>query len=428
MGMRVLIIGGGGREHALAWKIFQSRRVSKIYCAPGNPGIAKIAECVPIEPEDIPVLVNFADRFDIDLTVVGPEAPLALGIVDEFKKRSLKIVGPSKKAAQIEGSKVFAKNLMTDLGIPTARYRIANSPEEARKLFRIPCCIKADGLARGKGSISCFTKEDAISAIDEIMIRKKFGAAGDRVVIEEFLAGEEVTFTVFTDGRTIIPMPVTQDHKPVFDKNKGPNTGGMGAYAPAPVVTKELEREIMKTIVRPLIKGLKDKKGIIYQGILYVGLMITSQGPKVLEFNVRFGDPELQPLMMLMESDIVPVLEAISERKLAGIKIRWRKGAAVCVVMASEGYPGNYERGKEIKGLEKVAKMKNVVVFHAGTQDKNGKILTNGGRVIGVTGYSEGGIAPARELAYEAVSKIEWEGVHYRKDIGLKAIERERKR
>lgn len=421
--MKVLVVGGGGREDALVWKIAHSPLVSDIFCAPGNAGIEEIAECVSIKAEDISGLAEFTKKHGIDLTVVGPELPLVWGIVDKFEERGLKIVGPRKAAAYLEGSKVFAKNLMRDLEIPTARYKVANSPGEARELIKIPCCIKADGLAGGKGAFPCFTKKEARSAIKKIMVKTLFGPAGYQVVIEEFLEGEEATFKVFTDGKTIIPMPATQDHKPVNDGDKGPNTGGMGAYAPAPVITKELEKEIMDTIVKPLIKGLKKKKNIIYKGILYVGLMITREGPKVLEFNVRFGDPELQPLVMLMKSDIVPILEAIAEERLSEVEIEWKEGGAVCVVMTSAGYPEKYETGKEIKGLDKVAKMKDVVVFHAGTRKENGIWKTDGGRVLGVTAVGDD-IAEAQKLAYKAVDKISWPGKHHRSDIAQKALNR----
>lgn len=418
--MKVLVIGGGGREHALVWKIAQSPMVSKIYCAPGNSGIGEIAECIPIKAEDIFGSADFAEERKIGLTVVGPEVPLVLGIVDLFEQRGLKIVGPTKKAAEIEGSKVFAKNLMEDLGIPTARYKVANSPVEARNFIRIPCCIKTDGLAAGKGVVPCFNEKEAIVAIDKIMVKRDFGAAGDRIVMEEFLEGEEATFKVFTDGRNIIPMLPTQDHKPVFDGDKGLNTGGMGAYAPAPIITKELAKEIIDKIIKPFLTGMR-KQGRIYKGVLYVGLMITSQGPKVLEFNCRFGDPELQPLVLLMKNDIVPILEAISEERLSEVKIEWKKGAAVCVTMASKGYPGKYEKGKEIEGLEEIEKMEDVRVFHAGTVKENGKWKTAGGRVLGVTAYHKN-IVSARNLAYAAVAKIKWQGVHYRTDISNKAL------
>jgi len=425
--MKVMVIGSGGREDALVWKISQSPLVSQIFCAPGNVGISirPKTKCLPnLKATDFRALRDFARENKIDLTVVGPEAPLVAGIVDEFGKENLKIFGPKKEAAQIEGSKVFAKNFLKKYKIPTPSFAVFGIKEiaEAKKYApaNLPCVIKADGLAGGKGVIPCFNENEALAAIEKIMVKKEFGESGNRVVIEEFLKGEEATFKVLTDGERAIPLLSTQDHKPVFDNDKGPNTGGMGAYAPAPVITKELEKEIMEIIVNSTLQGLEEE-GKLYKGVLYVGLMITSQGPKVLEFNCRFGDPELQPIVLLMKSDIVPILMGISQGQLTREKIIWEDEAAVCVVMTSAGYPGEYQTGREIRGLDKVAKTEDVVVFHAGTREENGKILTAGGRVLGVTAKANG-IPEAIRISYRAVSKITWDGEHHRTDIGQKAL------
>jgi len=425
--LRVLVIGGGGREDALVWKIGQSPLVSEIYCAPGNAGISQRpkTKCLPeMKANDLWPLRDFAKGNRIDLTVVGPEAPLVAGIVDGFEAMGLKIVGPTKTAAQIEGSKVFAKEFMERNKIPTADFMIFDDPERAKRYAKanLPCVTKADGLAAGKSVIPCFNDDDIATAIKRIMLDKEFKEAGDRIVIEDFLAGEEATFKVLTDGREAIPLLATQDHKPVNDGDKGPNTGGMGAYAPVPVITKELEKRIMEEIIDPTLAGMRTE-GRPYKGCLYAGLMITLDGPKVLEFNCRFGDPELQPVVPLMENDIVPILEGIAEGELPEEEIKWSEGAVVCVVMTSGGYPGEYKPDKEIKGLEEVAKMGNVEVFHAGTTQENGIWKTAGGRVLGVTAKAKG-IPEAIDLAYEAVAKISWDGEHHRTDIGQKAIER----
>ncbi len=433
--MKVLVIGSGGREDALAWKIGQSPLVSEIFCAPGNAGIAQRPKtaCVPIKANDISNLLTLAAEREISLTVVGPEDPLVKGrIVARFEEKGLKICGPKPLSADLEGSKVRAKRFMEKYNIPTADFMVfGDTPwssnggvEEAKKFAKanLPCVVKANGLAAGKGAIPCFTEEEAYTAIERMLVKKDFDDAGKSIVIEEFLKGEEATFKVLTDGWEAVPLLATQDHKPVYDGDKGSNTGGMGAYAPAPVVTKDLEREIMETIINPVITITREE-GWPYQGVLYVGLMITRSGPKVLEFNVRFGDPELQPLVLLMESDIVPIIEGIAEGNLPQEKIKWSEGAAVCVVMASKGYPGTPEIGKEIKGLEEVAKMENIVVFHAGTLRENGIWKTAGGRVLGVTAKAEG-IPEAIDLAYKAVAKISWEGEHHRTDIAKKALKR----
>ena len=423
---KVLVIGSGGREDALVALISRSPLVSQIYCAPGNDGIGQRPKthCLPkLKADDLWGLRDFAKRNKIDLTVVGPEAPLVAGIVDGFEAVGLKIVGPTKEAAQIEGSKVFAKEFMERHKIPTADFMVFDDSEKARKYAtaNLPCVIKADGLTGGKGAIPCKTEEEIALALKRIMIDKEFKESGNRVVVEEFLTGEEATFMVLTDGWNAIPLLSTQDHKPVFDGDQGPNTGGMGAYAPAPVITKELEKRIMAEIIEPTLDGMK-AEGRPYKGCLYAGLMITLDGqPKVLEFNCRFGDPELQPLVLLMESDIVPILLGITEGRLPVERIKWVEGAAVCVVMTSKGYPGTPEIGKEIKGLAGVAKLEDVEVFHAGTKKENGKILTAGGRVIGPTAMGKD-IPEAIQRVYEAVTKISWSGEHHRPDIGKKAL------
>jgi len=422
--MRVLVIGSGGREHALVWKIAQSKLVDKIFCAPGNGGISKQAECIDIKADDIQGLLNFVRKEKIDFTVVGPEAPLAVGIVDEFRNYNLRIFGPQKKAAQMEASKVFAKELMAKYNVPTADFKIFSSADEAKRYVdRIgaPCVVKADGLAQGKGVVVAQTADEAKRAIDSMMQERIFGDAGNRVIVEECLEGQEASILVFTDSKEVIPLASSQDHKRIFDGDKGPNTGGMGAYSPAPIVTPEIFKEILENIVYKTIDGLV-KEGIQYQGVLYTGVMLTKKGPKVLEFNVRFGDPETQAILPRLKSDLVEVMLAISEQKLSRIKaLDWDNRACVCVVCASGGYPGNYEKGKEIFGLDEADKMKDVVVFHAGTKRQNNNILTCGGRVLGVTGLGNS-IKEAIDNTYQAVEKIHFEGMHYRRDIGQKAI------
>jgi len=422
--MKVLVVGGGGREHALVWKIAQSPKVSKIYCAPGNAGISEQAEIVPIKANDLKGLLEFALKEKIDLTVVGPEDPLTRGIVDLFESKGLTIFGSSQKAAEIEGSKAFAKDMMRRYHIPTASYGIFEDPKEAVAHIRrkgAPIVVKADGLAAGKGVIVCKTVQEAVQWVERIMVEKVFGEAGNRVVIEECLVGEEASYIAFTDGKVILPMASSQDHKPVFDGDKGPNTGGMGAYSPAPVVTDRVHERIMEKILRPIIQGMGEE-GRPYKGVLYAGLMIDNDHPKVLEFNARFGDPETQPVLMRMKGDIIPVLEACIDGSLSRCKIEWDGRASVCVVMASSGYPGDYEKGRVIKGLQEVSRMKDIFVFHAGTALKEGEMVTNGGRVLGVTGLGED-IPRAIERTYEAVKKISWDGVHYRTDIGEKALQ-----
>jgi phosphoribosylamine--glycine ligase len=421
--MKVLVVGGGGREHALVWKISQSPKVSKVYCAPGNAGISEQATIVPVQANDLNRLLEFALKEEIDLTVVGPEDPLTRGIVDLFETKGLLIFGANKKAAEIEGSKAFAKEMMKKYHIPTAFYEIFDHRDEAVKYVRnqgAPIVVKADGLAAGKGVIVCKTVEEAIHSVDQIMVKKIFGNAGNRVVVEEYLVGEEASYIAFTDGKTILPMASSQDHKAILDGDQGPNTGGMGAYSPAPVVTGEVHEKIIEKILRPVIYGMGEE-GRPYKGVLYAGLMIHEGHPKVLEFNARFGDPETQPVLMRMKGDIVPILEACMRGTLSRYKIEWENCASVCVVMASKGYPGDYEKGKIIEGLKEVSRMERVFVFHAGTTLKGGQIITNGGRVLGVTALGED-VPRAIERAYQAVKKISWEGVHYRTDIGQKAL------
>lgn len=421
--MKVLVVGGGGREHALVWKIAQSPRMSKLYCTPGNAGISEQATILPIKANDLNGLLEFALKEMIDLTVVGPEEPLTKGIVDLFESKGLSIFGSSKKAAEIEGSKAFAKEMMKKYHIPTGSYEIFEDPEEAKKYIRkqgAPIVVKADGLAAGKGVIVCNTVEEAIQWVERIMVEKTFGEAGNRVVIEEYLVGEEASYIAFTDGKAILPMASSQDHKPIFDGDRGPNTGGMGAYSPAPVVTDQVHERIHEKILRPMIQGMGEE-GRPYKGVLYAGLMIHNGHPRVLEFNARFGDPETQPVLMRMKGDIMPILEACIKGNLSGCKIEWDSRAAVCVVMSSKGYPGDYEKGKPISGLKEVSRMEDVFVFHAGTALKDDQIITNGGRVLGVTGLGKD-IPRAIERTYQAVKKISWEGVHYRTDIGQKAL------
>ena len=423
--MNVLVIGSGGREHAMVWKISKSNKINKIYCVPGNGGISEIAECVNINPEETDELIRFVKKNSIDITVVGPEIPLAKGIVGEFEKNNLRIFGPSKEAARLEGSKSFAKEFMKQNNIPTAKFKTFDSIEKVKNFIeecRFPLVIKADGLAAGKGVIIVDSMEDALKTLYNIMEIKIFGQAGDKVIVEEMLHGEEASFLVFTDGNSVIPMPSSQDHKRIFDNDQGPNTGGMGAYSPAPVINKSLEKKIMERVIYPTINGMK-KEGKIYKGILYAGIMVCNGEPFVLEFNARFGDPETQPILMRMKSDIIPVIEAVINGNLGEIKINWDERAAVCIVMASKGYPGDYEKGKEIAGLSEAGELDDVVIFHAGTKKEENKFYTTGGRVLGVTALGNG-IKEAISRAYEATEKISFDGAHFRKDIGKRALGR----
>jgi len=419
--MKILVIGSGGREHALAWKISQSSRLEKLYCAPGNAGTMSIAENVPLGASDIQGLADFASNEKIDLTVVGPELPLILGIVDEFEKKGLKIFGPNKNAAELEGSKVFAKQFMERHKIPTAKFKVAESLEQAMEIlkseeFYFPLVVKADGLAAGKGAIVCRNLKRAEEAVNLIMVEKKFSDSGKRVVIEEFLKGKEASFIVISDGVKVLPFVTTMDHKPVFDENRGPNTGGMGAISPSPFIDQELFHEIVKTIVFPTITRMLEE-GRKIKGILYVGLMLTEQGPKVLEYNCRFGDPETQPQMLRMESDLVDVLLASVEGNILEKEIQWSHQPAACVVIASGGYPIKYEKGKKIEGMEEAAKFPGVFIFHAGTEFKDGEYYTSGGRVLGVCA-SEKTLEETMDKVYKAISRIYFEAMHWRRDIG----------
>ncbi|MGB9710007.1 MAG: phosphoribosylamine--glycine ligase [Thermodesulfovibrio sp.] len=419
--MKVLVIGSGGREHAIVWKLAQSRVVDKIYCVPGNAGISDLAECIEIENKDLSGLVDFVKYEWIDLTVVGPEDPLAKGIVDTFQKEGRKIIGPTKAAAQLESSKVFAKEFMKRHKIPTAEYKVFTSYTHAEEYIRLkgtPIVVKANGLAAGKGVFVCHRYEEAIEALKLIMKEKIFGSAGDKVVIEEYLQGKEASYLVFTDGKNIVPMVTSKDHKRLLDNDEGPNTGGMGTFSPNPIITAELEKEIIETIIKPTIRGLKSE-GIVYKGILYAGLMIVNNKPYVLEFNCRFGDPETQVILPRLETDLVDIFMAITEQKLNKIDVKWKDKSSLCVILASEGYPGKYKKELPIKGLEMVKRLKDVIVFHAGTKfDENGRVVTNGGRVLGVTALGKD-IKEARQKAYSAVELIHFEGMQYRKDIGL---------
>jgi phosphoribosylamine--glycine ligase len=423
--MKVLVIGSGGREHALVWKITQSPLVDKVFCAPGNAGIGRQAECVPLKVDDLDGLLAFARREQIGLTVVGPELPLTLGIVDRFRAAGLTIFGADGKAAQIEGSKSFSKDLMAKYGVPTAAYGTFTECDPAIAFIRqngAPIVVKADGLAAGKGVIVAQTEEEAVAAVESILCEGTFGSAGAKVVIEEFLDGEEASFLAFTDGANIVPLASSQDHKAAFDGDSGPNTGGMGAYSPAPVVTAQIYDKIIEQVLKPTIAGMASE-GCTYNSILYAGLMIKNGEIKVLEFNARFGDPETQPLLVRLKSDIVPVLLACARGDLSGIELEWHDKAAVCVVMASGGYPGSYEKGRVIEGLEEAARIEDLCVFHAGTARDGDRIVTAGGRVLGVTGLGAT-VAEAIERAYQGVKTITWPEVHYRTDIGRKALNR----
>jgi len=420
--VRVLIVGGGGREHALAWKIAQSPQVGRIYCAPGNAGIAGQAECVNLAVTDTAGLVAFARKQNIDLTVVGPEAPLVAGLADDLRAAGLKVFGPGARAAALEGSKFFAKELMRRCHVPTAACRVFDNAREALEHLAAgggPWVIKADGLAAGKGVVVTSDREEAAGAVEAMMVERIFGAAGDRVLVEECLTGEEVSVLAFTDGETVVPMLAAQDHKRVFDRDAGPNTGGMGAYAPAPVLTGEMAARVREEILLPTVQGLA-AMGIAYRGVLYAGLMITADGPKVLEFNVRFGDPEAQPVLMLLESDLVEIMLAVEEGRLDRTPVLWRNGAAVCVVLASGGYPGPYRTGFPIEGL--AGERPGVVIFHAGTaRDDRGRVVTAGGRVLGVTATGPD-LRSACGLAYQAVAGISFQDMHYRRDIGRRGV------
>jgi len=422
--MKILVAGSGGREHALVWKIAQSKLAKKIFCAPGNGGIFEFAECIPIKADDVSGLLDFAKKEKIDLTVVGPEAALAKGICDEFRLAGLKIFGPDKKAAQLEASKVFSKELMAKYDVPTAGFKVFDDPEAAKKYIEkhgAPCVVKADGLAQGKGVVVAKTVEEAKQAVKAMMQDKIFGSSGEKIIVEDCLEGPEASILVLTDLKKVIFLASAQDHKRVFDADKGPNTGGMGAYSPAPVVTPELLKIISDKIINRTISGLS-REGMDYRGVLYAGIMLTKDGPKTLEFNVRFGDPETQAILPRLKSDIVEVMLAVAEGRLSVYSdLEWEPKACVCVVCASAGYPGEYQANKEIFGLRDAALLTDTVVFHAGTKKENNRILASGGRVLGVTGCGVT-IKEAIGRTYQAVEKIKFEGMHYRKDIGYKAI------
>lgn len=422
--MKVLVIGQGGREHALVWKLAQSKSVDEVFCAPGNAGTAIDGVNVDISSTDAERLVKFAQENQIGLTVVGPEVPLVQGMVDAFQKAKLSVFGPQASAAELEGSKVFSKQLMQHANIPTADFHVYKHADAAREHLldrdEAPVVVKADGLAAGKGAIVCSTRNEALAAVDTIMEQRTFGDAGDRVIIEERLDGQEVSILAIVQGKTIIPLETAQDHKAAYDGDLGPNTGGMGAYSPAPQITPEMMDDIVGDVLVPTVHALK-KEGREFCGILYAGLMIGSQGPKVLEYNVRFGDPEAQPVLMRLKTDLAQVLLAAAEGRLSDIPVlEWDPRPAVCVVMASEGYPGDYEKGRPIRGLEEAAKLEDVKVFHAGTMQQGDQVVTNGGRVLGVTALGDT-IAAAKLKAYQAVKCIRWNGAWCRKDISDKA-------
>ena len=422
--MNVLVVGAGGREHAIAWKLSLSKKIDKIYCAPGNGGTGKIAENVPIKADDISGLIEFASSKKINLTIIGPEAPLASGIVDSFIKKGLKVFGPSKNAAQLEASKIFTKRLCQAQNIPTAWFETFKDAKKAKEFVRekkAPIVIKADGLAAGKGVIVAKTEDEAFQAIDNIIVGKAFGDSGKEIIVEECLVGEEASILVISDGENIVPLASSQDHKRIYEGDKGPNTGGMGAYSPAPVVTDEVFDYTVSKIIKPTIAGMK-KKGFSFKGVLYAGIMITKEGPKLLEFNVRFGDPETQAILPRMKTDLIDLIDAAILGNLKDYKLEWDKRSAVCVVLASGGYPGKYEKGREIKNLEKAEKLKDVLIFHAGTKVTD-KIVTDGGRVLNVVALGDD-IQDAIEKAYEACDVISFENMTYRKDIGNKAIKR----
>ncbi|KPI56293.1 phosphoribosylamine--glycine ligase [Clostridioides difficile] len=415
--MKILVVGGGGREHAICWKLSKEKNVEKVYCAPGNAGIANVAECVNISDTNIEELLKFAKENEIGLTIVGPEVPLVMGIVDEFEKEGLRVFGPNKKCAQLEGSKAFSKDFMIKHNIPTAKYKEYTNLEEAISeidSFGYPVVIKADGLAAGKGVVIPENREDAIATLKEMMSDKKFGTAGDKIVLEEFLKGIETSILAFVDNDTIVPMASAKDHKKVNNYEQGPNTGGMGTFSPSEIYTEELANKVKETVLEKTLEGFK-KDGLNFKGILFVGLMITEDGEKVLEYNVRFGDPETQSVLFRLETDLHEIMEAILDNKLKDIEINYSDDEAVCVMLTSGGYPDSYEKGKIITGLENLDD--DIVVFHSGTKMLDGNLVTNGGRVIGITAKSTT-VKDAAEKVYENIKKINFEGMHYRTDIG----------
>jgi phosphoribosylamine--glycine ligase len=420
--MKVLVIGSGGREHALIWKLSLSPQVKKLYCAPGNPGMAQLAEVVEIAADSLEELTRFARSKKIDLALVGPEAPLAAGLVDRFQKEGLAIFGPTQKAARLESSKAFAKEFMHKYHIPTASYEVFSDHSQALVFVRranFPLVIKASGLAAGKGAVIVRNREEAEQTLQEMMVKKIFGQAGEEIVIEDFLEGEELSLMAFCDGKTIVPMKIAQDHKRLLEGDEGPNTGGMGAYAPVPFVSDHDLRELQEKILNPTLTGL-GQEGIDYRGILYAGLMLTESGPKVLEFNCRFGDPETQAVLPLLKTDLVEICQAVIEQKLLKVTLQWEQAFAACVVLAAEGYPGSYEKGREIRGLDEISSPEGLV-FHAGTKLSQGKLITSGGRVLGVTALGDT-LEQSIEKAYRIVDKVHFEGMQYRTDIGRKGV------
>ncbi len=419
--MKILIIGSGGREHTLTWKLKQDK--NEIFCVPGNGGILEIAHCIKGNVEDIPSLIKLAIDSKVDLVVVGPETPLVLGIADEFQKNKIPIFAPTKKASRLEGEKKFAKELMKKYNIPTAQFEIFTDEKSAKKYIdaqEAPIVIKTSGLAAGKGAMVCQTKDDAFNAIERALVQNEFGQAGETIVVEEYLTGEEASIIAITDGKTIKPLISSQDHKALLIDDKGPNTGGMGAYAPAPIVNQSLEQEIHQKIFDPLLNGLQ-KEGIEYCGVIYAGIIITEKGPYVLEFNCRFGDPETQAILPLLESNLAEAMLFTINNKLANIELKWRKDYALCVVAASNGYPGKYGKGKEITG--NLHNRDDIIIFHAGTEKRDGKLYTAGGRVLGVTGIGST-LSLAKKKAYQALSEIKFDGIYFRTDIGDKGIRR----
>jgi phosphoribosylamine--glycine ligase len=422
--MRILVVGGGGREHALAWKLARSPRVEALWCAPGNAGIADVATCVPIAADDLKGLGRLAHEERIDLTVVGPELPLTLGLVDRFAQEGLRAFGPTAAAARLEGSKVFAKELLRQLRVPTAFFGAFDDPDEAARYIDevgAPVVLKADGLAAGKGVFICPTAAEAKDAVQQVMRQRLFGDAGAKVVVEELLEGEELSFMAITDGDTVLPLAESQDHKRVFDGDRGPNTGGMGAYSPVPLMTPALREHVMRDVMEPVVHGLA-RQGVRYTGVLYAGLMVHEGRAKVLEFNVRFGDPEAQVLVVRLASDLAVLMDAACDGSLADVTVEWDPRAAACVVLAAEGYPGAVEKGRPIDGLDALRDWTQGVVFHAGTRRDDDRIVTDGGRVLGVTGMGAD-VAGAVAAAYRAVDRIGWPGMHCRRDIGRRALE-----
>lgn len=421
--MRVLVIGAGGREHVLGWKISQNPALEEIYFLPGNGGTLGLGENIPCNPLDLESVVCLAEEKRIDLTVVGPEAPLVAGLVDVFEKKGLKIFGPRKEAALIEGSKVFAKKLLEKYGIPTGKAKVFDDYQEAVEHLKgadFPLVVKADGLAEGKGVTVCQTYEEAVKALGDCFLKKRFGEAGSQVLIEEYLEGEEFSLFVLTDGENVLPLLPAQDYKRVYEGDQGPNTGGMGSYAPPPFVTEEVKAEALEKVARPVIEAMK-KEGREYKGLLYCGLILTSQGVKVLEFNCRFGDPESQAILPLLESDLLEVMLSVVEGNFRNYKLNWKKAVGLTVVLASRGYPLSYQTGFEISGLEEAKKIEGVEIFQAGTRRENGKLVTAGGRVLNVTAVGKD-FNEARERVYKAIGRISFEGMHFRKDIALKAV------